>query len=305
MLDRNIYNIRKNYPLWMKVEITKRRIEQWIDFYGENNVYVAFSGGKDSSVLVHIVRSMYPNTKIVFSNTGLEFPEIVEFVKLFDNLTIVRPKKSFKTVIEEKGYPIISKSVANCVRLARKNIAEGKDTLRVRQIRGLEKGSKFNKKNWEFLLNAPFKISEECCNELKKKPMKLYEKETGQVPIVGTMADEGRQRQESYLKTGCNAFNSNKSQPLSFWTEQDILEYIVTFNIKICSIYGDIKQDEKGKYYTTGEHRTGCIYCGFGAHMEKGPNRYQRLKETHPNLYDYCINKLNLKEVLDYINIKY
>ena len=71
---------------------------------------------------------------------------------------------TFKRVIEEKGYPVISKSVSNCVRLARKNIEEGKDTLRVRQIKGLEKGSKFNKSKWQFLLDAPFKISDECCN---------------------------------------------------------------------------------------------------------------------------------------------
>lgn len=305
MLDRNILNIRKKYPLWMKIEITKNRIMKWVDYYGENNVYVAFSGGKDSTVLVHLVRSMYPNTKIAFSNTGLEFLEIVIFVKTFDNLIIVYPDTTFKKVITEKGYPIVSKSVANCVRLARKNIAEGKDTLRVRQIRGLEKGSKFNKKNWEFLLDAPFKISEECCNELKKKPMKKFEKENGMAAIVGTMADEGRQRQEAYLKTGCNAFNSGKSQPLSFWTEQDILEYIVTYKLDICSVYGEILQDDKGQYYTTGEKRTGCLWCGFGAHMEKSPNRFERLKETHPNLYDYCINKLGLKEVLDYINVKY
>lgn len=309
MLNKNVYDIRKNYPLWMKIEITKRRIEQWVDYYGENNIYVSFSGGKDSTVLLHIVRSLYPGIEAVFSNTGLEYPEIIKFVKTFDKVTIIKPKSTFKQVIETKGYPIISKSVANCVRLARKNIEEGKDTLRVRQIKGQENGSKFSKQKWEFLLDAPFKISEECCNELKKKPIKEYQKSTGKVPFIATMADEGQQRREAYLMTGCNAFNSSKSQPLGFWTEQDILQYIVEKKIQICSVYGSIieEQDMFGnkKYRTTREKRTGCLFCGFGCHLEKEPNRFQRLKETHPSQYKYCMEKLGMAEVLDYIGIKY
>ena len=225
----------QNYPLDLKVEKTKLRIREWVDYYGEDGVYISFSGGKDSTVLLHIVRSIYPNIEAVFSNTGLEFPEIVQFVKTFDNVTIIKPNITFKKVI--------------------------KDTLRVRQIRGLEEGSKFNKKKWEFLLDAPFKISDECCNELKKKPMKEYEKRTGKVPFTATMADEGQQREAAYLKTGCNAFNTGRSQPMGFWTEQDVLQYIVENKLKICSVYGDIVEESDmlgNKYYrTTGEKRTG------------------------------------------------
>ena len=296
------------YPLWMKVEKTKLRIREWYEHYN-GEVYISFSGGKDSTVLLHIVREMYPDVEAVFSDTGLEFPEIREFVKTKENVTIIKPEKTFKQVVEEKGYPIISKSVANCVRLARKNIKEGKNTLRVRQIRGLEKGSRFNKGKWEFLLDAPFKISDECCNELKKKPMKEYEKRTGKVPFIATMADEGQQREAAYLKTGCNAFNTGRSQPMGFWTEQDVLQYIVENKLKICSVYGDIVEESDmlgNKYYrTTGEKRTGCIYCMFGCHLEKEPNRFQRLSQTHPKLYKYCMEHLGLNEVLDYINVKH
>ena len=112
--------ILQNYPLEMKIERTKRRIQEWVDYYGEDGVYVSFSGGKDSTVLLDIVRSMYPDVGAVFSNTGLEYPEIVDFVKTFDNVTIIKPEKTFKKVIEEKGYPVVSKSVAQCVRLAKK-----------------------------------------------------------------------------------------------------------------------------------------------------------------------------------------
>lgn len=303
-MNKDELKLLQNYPLELKVEKTKLRIREWYEHYN-GEVYVSFSGGKDSTVLLHIVRSMYPEIEAVFSNTGLEFPEIVKFVKSFDNVTIIKPKTTFKKVIEEKGYPIISKSVSNCVRLARKNIADGKDTLRVRQIRGLEKGSIFNKGKWEFLLDAPFKISEQCCDELKKKPMKDFNKKSGKVPFIATMASEGGVRKEAYLKTGCNAYNIGKSQPLGFWTEQDILEYIVKNNLKICSVYGDIIKNDKGLYETTGEKRTGCIWCMLGINYDKEPNRFQRLKQTHPNLYEYCINKLNMGEVLDYINVKY
>ena len=303
-MNINELKLMQNYPLELKIEKTKMRIREWYEHYN-GEVYVSFSGGKDSTVLLDIVRSVYPDVEAVFSNTGLEFPEIVKFVKTFDNVTIIKPKMTFKQVINEKGYPVISKSVSNCVRLARKNIAEGKETLRVRQIRGLEKGSKFNKGKWEFLLDAPFKISEECCNELKKKPMKEFQKQSGKVPFIATMADEGLLRQQRYLQTGCNAFNLGKSQPMGFWTEQDVLRYIKENNLEICSVYGDIIVNDKGLYETTGEKRTGCVYCGIGCHLEKEPNRFQRLKETHPNLYNYCINKLNMKEVLDYIKVKY
>ena len=305
---RSELKLLQNYPLDLKIEKTKLRIREWYEHYN-GEVYISFSGGKDSTVLLDIVRNMYPDVEAVFSNTGLEFPEIVKFVKTFDNVTIIKPEKTFKRVIEEKGYPVISKSVSNCVRLARKNIEEGKDTLRVRQIKGLEKGSKFNKSKWQFLLDAPFKISDECCNELKKKPMKKYEKESGKKPFIATMAEEGQQREAAYLKTGCNAFNNGRSQPMGFWTEQDVLQYIFENKLKICSVYGDVVKESDmlgNKYYrTTGEKRSGCIFCMFGCHLEESPNRFERLKYTHPTQYRYCVEKLGLKEVLDYIGVKY
>ena len=310
-MNTNDLKILQAYPLWMKVERTKRRIAEWVDYYGEDGVYISFSGGKDSTVLLHLVRSLYPEIEAVFCNTGLEYPEIVKFVKDIPNVRILKPELTFKQVINQKGYPVISKSVANTVRLARKNIEEGKDTLRVRQIKGLEVGSKFNKGKWEFLLDAPFKISDECCNEMKKKPFKKYEKETGKVPFIGTLAAESQQREAVYLKTGCNSFNSNKpkSTPLGFWTEQDILQYIFENNLTICSVYGDIVEESdmlgNKNYRATGEQRTGCMFCMFGCHLEKEPNRFQRMKYTHPKQYKYCMEKLNLKEVLDYINVKY
>lgn len=82
----------------------------------------------------------------------------------------------------------------------------------------------------------------------------------------------------------------------------------------------EIQQDENNQYYTTGRNRTGCVFCMFGCHLEKEPNRFQRLKETHPKLYDYCINGgkynedgvwqpskdgLGIGHVLDFIGVNY
>ena len=90
-------------PLDLKVMMTKARIREWVSHYGEDNVYVSFSGGKDRTVLLHLVREDFPNIEAVFVNTGLEYAEIQKFVKSFDNVTILRPKMSFVEVIKKYG----------------------------------------------------------------------------------------------------------------------------------------------------------------------------------------------------------
>lgn len=80
--------------------------------------------------------------------------------------------------------------------------------------------------------------------------------------------------------------------------------------IQLCSVYGDIVKDEKGKWKTTGCDRTGCCFCALGVHLEKSPNRFERLKITHPKIWDYCIRPkdkggLGMGEVLEFINVPY
>lgn len=300
---------RQLLPLSVKIRLTERRIQEWYEAHN-GNVYVAFSGGKDSTVLIDIVRSIYPEVPAVFSDTGLEYPEIKEFVRGVENVTWLKPKKNFKQVIDEYGYPVISKTVSMAI--SRHNCS---NDLKVKDYRlngriNVETGKKENAgtipKKYHFLINAPFKISESCCNYLKKNPFKVYEKETGRKPFIGTMADDSKQREDNYLKTGCNSFDqaNPQSKPMGFWTEQDVLEYIVTKKLPYASTYGEIIL-KNSRYNTTGESNTGCIFCMFGIMFDKQPNRFQRMKLTHPQLHDYCINKLNLKQVLDYINVPY
>lgn len=106
-------------PLWRKVQITQSRIIEWYQHFG-GKVYVSMSGGKDSTVLLHIARQIFPDIKGVFCNTGLEYPEIQSFVRTFDNVDIIRPKLRFDQVISQYGYPLISKEVAEAIHYARR-----------------------------------------------------------------------------------------------------------------------------------------------------------------------------------------
>ena len=313
-------------PLELKIMKTRQRIREWIDCYGTDGVYISFSGGKDSTVLLDLVRSEHPRVEAVFVNTGLEYPEIQRFVNTFENVTVLRPKLRFDEVIKRYGYPVIGKEVAAAVyetRTAWKNGHEARYRLKKFNGEALDKNGKksqFNLEKWKPLLNADFPLSDRCCHVMKKSPSKAFTRMTGKVPITAQMACESRLRRQQWLKTGCNAFDKSTpmSNPMSFWTEQDVLRYIAEKGLKTASVYGEIAADEgKQKLHCTGCKRTGCIFCGFGAHLEKGENRFEKLKRTHPRQYEYCMygggygadgmwrpdqNGLGMKHVFDALN---
>lgn len=299
----------QSWDLEQKIRVTQARIIEWYQHY-DGKVYVAFSGGKDSTVLLHIVRQIYPDVPAVFVDTGLEFPEVREFARQQENVIVRRPEINFRRVIETYGYPVVSKRVADVVEYGSKPGSYRWKQLHGEIMRNNGTPSEFNCQKWCYLLDAPFKVSSKCCTVMKKKPMKKYEKEFGRVPMIATMTDESRHRRAVWIKQGCNAFNKKDptSQPMSFWTESDVLEYLDKYDVPYASVYGEIVCDENG-WHTTGEQRTGCVFCAFGAHLEKEPNRFQRLKVTHPKLWDYCMRPsdkggLGMKEVLEYINVK-
>lgn len=167
--------------------------------------------------------------------------------------------------------------------------------------------SQFNKEKWLPLArDVPVLISHYCCFKMKKSPMHKYQTANKYKPILATLAEESRVRKQGWIRHGCNAFESKNpmSQPMSFWTEQDVLAYIVKYNVPIASVYGDIVSvGDDGNAYPaldltghpqcnlkcTGCQRTGCIFCAFGMHLEKGETRFQRLAKTHPRQYEYCI----------------
>ena len=309
-------------PLDAKIRMTKQRIQQWLLAWG-GQCYVAFSGGKDSTVLLHLVRQVDPNVEAVFCDTGLEYPEIREFVKKQENVTIIKPEMNFKEVVMKYGYPLPTKELARKIYYARKGSAWAKKFVDGTAVDAEGRPSRYRVTDrWKCLLNedAPI-VSNYCCDVMKKHPMRKFEKETGKKPFVGTMACESLLRCHAWQRTGCNAFEGKhpQSAPLSFWTQNDILTYLLTYCIEIAEVYGDIVEtgdyveqinDCVPEYKTTKCDRTGCMFCMFGCHLEKHPNRFERMKETHPAQYEWCMKPveeggLGLDEVLNYVNIKH
>ena len=307
----------QEWSLDHKILVTQTRLMEW---YQKNNgnVYISFSGGKDSTVLLHIARKLFPDIIAVYVDTGLEYPEIREFVKTVPNVEWIKPEMSFRQVIRKYGYPLISKEASSNIHYARR----AKERGDIKAYNRYALGERVNRRTGEVysfmklstlamkLVNSDIPVHSRCCQIMKKKPVHKYEKRTGRKAIIATMACESKVREQVWLKKGCNSFESIRqtSQPLSFWTEQDILAYLKKYNVPYADIYGDIIE-ENGVYRTTGVSRTGCMFCGYGCHLEDEPNRFQKLKISHPKIWAYIMKPiddggLGFKDVLEFIDVK-
>ena len=286
MISQKIFEQRLHLPLELKVRKTEERIWQFSqELFGK--AYISFSGGKDSTVLLDIARKILPDIPAVFLDTGLEYPEIRDFVKTIPNVIWLKPKKPFNQVIEDYGYPVVSKEISQKLHEIRHSHS---DKLIQKRLHGDQNGNGKISEKWKFLINAPFEISHNCCNVLKKNPAKLYEKETGRSPIVGSTVGESRLREITYLKNGCNTFGKRPmSMPMAFWTDDDVWNYIKNNNLSY------------SKIYDKGYKRTGCMFCLFGLQQEEKPNRFDLMKLTHPKQYEYCMNQLGLRDVLNFL----
>ena len=306
----------QSWPLSRKIQVTQSKIIEWHEHFNHRTA-INFSGGIDSTVLLDLARRCYPDIPAVFMNTTIEFPSIVDFVKSKPNVTILKPQLCkicancpdgcFTRVIREYGICYPSKEIAKNVDAARRGLIYA-----INRFKGLNTDGSYSwykdkiYKRWAFLVDSPFKISDKCCMVLKEKSLDKWYKETGRVPIIGTLASESIRRRSAWHTTGCNAFSSTKkvSKPLSFWTNDDILRYLKDYRIPYADIYGEIVEDKKGRLRTLGEQRTGCSVCVVGCHLDK-TNRFQRLKQTHPELWDYDINSLGFGEFFDFLGIDY
>jgi 3'-phosphoadenosine 5'-phosphosulfate sulfotransferase (PAPS reductase)/FAD synthetase len=294
------------WPLQRKVQVTQTRIMEWYLRWG-GQVFVSFSGGKDSTLLLDLARRCFPDIEAVYVDTGLEFPEVRQFALSKENVTVLRPAMRFDEVVRTYGWCYPSKDVAHTLYYAQKGSQWALDRLAGLNADGTASAfrqSRYTK--WAYLKDSPFKISSKCCEIMKERPLDAHAKATGKYGIVGTMAAESHRRKQAWLQTGCNSFDSKRpvSKPLSFWTEQDILRYLRDFNIPYASVYGEIAEDKTGRLRTTGEQRTGCIFCPVACHLHK-PNRFQRLAVTHPKLHDYVLNQLGLRELQDFVGVDY
>ena len=288
---------RQGLPLEAKIILSQKKIIEFYEHF-QGSVYISFSGGKDSTVLLDLVRSIYPKVPAVFVDTGLEYPEIKEFVKTIDNVIWLKPDMPFTQVITKYGYPVASKKIAGMIRVIQNPTKNNKASQKL-YLEGVKKDGSKGKyklpKKWKKLIKSGFKVSDRCCHIMKKKPFKKYEKEHKRYGIIGTMACDSEQRKLGYLISGCNTLEGKKkSRPMSFWLTKDVWQYIKGKGLSYCDVYKNSHVDN-----------TGCMFCMFGVHLEKSPNRFQAMKLTHPKLWDYCINKLGCGKVLDFIGVRY
>jgi len=300
-------DITENMTLGDKLLITQMRIQQWYEHY-KGNVFIAFSGGKDSTVLLHIVRKIYPEVKAVFSNTGLEYPEIVKFAESFPGVETIRPKKSFVKVLKEDGFPLSSKKTAGQLSFFSKPSLNNFRTRRLgltgytTDTKSFHKSAKISKK-WMRFIGSDTPLTAACCDHLKKNPMKHWaaERKSGGLPklypYIGMMLGEGSTRDIKMKKRKCNVFDSKNptSNPLKFWTTEDVWEYIKLNDIEICSVYKELNVD-----------RTGCTFCAYGAEREKPDNnRFTKLRKSHPKQFNAFVHKFKMNKPLDYAGINY
>lgn len=292
-------HIRRSWTLYQKIDHAIGAIESFISLSGKVP-YVGFSGGTDSTVLLDIVRRFINrDIKAVYCNTGNEWPEIVKCVRQTENVIIIRPEMTVKQVLDKYGFPLISKEQAQNIREAKHTKSEA---LLYKRLNG-SKNSRYKSGKisdcWQFLINAKFEVSEKCCACLKKRPFYKYEKETGEAPILGIMTEESELRSSQYIRRGgCNSFTGRlASYPISIFTERDIWEYKNKFKISFSPIY-DIP----------GVKQTGCMFCGFGAHLEKNFSRFELLYDLHPKAYslfmDYQNNGITYREALRTVGIQ-
>lgn len=317
-VNKKILAAKLSMTLEQKVMTTAYRMKDFRDEGG--GAYISFSGGLGSRVLLDINKKYYGYLPALYVDTGLDHPGVKVLALKYADY-VVRSKTNFNKVIDKYGYPIISKSQAMALKKLREyNLS---DKYRNKLLNGDERGSVGKlSEQFKHLINAPFKISGECCLVLKERPAIKFEKKEGVFAITAEMVEESTNRKVLYLKNGCNMWDLKrpKSTPMAFWTQQDLLEYVVKEKLDIAPEYGEIKQDCYGKYYTTGEDRTGCAFCLFGCHREKQPNRIQRLYDMDRKRYEYCVGGgefdnnglwhpnskgLGLGFVMDYMGIEY
>lgn len=290
-------------PLSAKIRLTEMRVREWYDA-NDGLVYVAFSGGKDSTVLLDIVWSIYPDVPAVFADTGNELNSILEFVKTYSDKVIwVKPKMSFEEVVKKYGYPVVNKEQAQRIYEAR--TTKSKELLDIR-LNGYPSGSGKISNKWRFVIDAPFNVTSKCCKILKCSPSNIYGKETGRREMTAVMAGESRLRMQTYIKHGCNAFDlkSPAGRPMMFWGEQDVLSYLVNNSIPFAECYGLIEAQADGSLKCSGEQRTGCKFCLFGAHKD-AENRIQRLARIEPESYRHAMEDLHYDKVMDFLGIEW
>lgn len=334
---------KQRVPYSIKRKMAESRIR---DFYNEAlsrgyNCHVSV-GGLDSIVLGHLIRKMgYTAEQVPFvSASTLEDKSIQEVHKEMGCIN-VKPLKSKVNILQEEGFPVLSKRIANKINTIA-NPTDQNKTVRHAIITGecgeqghfatdskmklpqryLELFGGYDAEGRERGYKAPtnFKVSHKCCYYLKEAPCDNWAKEHNSVPYLGLMASEGGQRADALEEHGCNYFGKTtaRSCPFAFFYHSDVVHLAVDLGVHIPEIYGEVivtdQVNELGdhEYTTTGEQRTGCSMCGFGIQLESRPHRFDRLYERNPKEWEFWMHRCCKDDngepygwgrVLDYIGI--
>lgn len=260
---------------WLSDRIEK--IKQVNEQYNlEENSYLSFSGGKDSTVLHHLLDMALPNNKIprLFLNTGIEYFDILKYVKemtLKDNRIIIyNVGVNIKYMLETKGYPFKSKEHSKIISMLRK----GSTSEWVKNYMDINRKSKYKcPKILREQLNPNYaiKISDQCCYELKKKPAHKWAKENKKsIVLVGLRMTEGGQRANA---KSCLVFNKDKLKefkPINPMTNEWMDWFIDYFKIELCRLY----------YPPFNFTRTGCKGCPFSLKLQEQLNVMEKLLPT-------------------------
>ena len=319
--------LKQSMPYRAKVKYAKDRIWEFEDECRERGLNTHISvGGLDSITLFLFLQSM----RVYIPAVSVSVLEDRSIRNIHQQLGIIplKPLKSMVQVVQEFGYPVISKGKAKKIETLQSPNSERQTFIHA--LMTGEMGAQGNYGNSEKLklpdkwlrlfaghyqdhrpdlpcAVAPFKVSDRCCYWMKEKPCDDWAKAHNSVPYLGLMASEGGQREMGLVKNGCNYFGKTtiRSCPLAIFTRQDLLQLAIDLEVPVPEIYGTIERRADGTLFTTKAQRTGCVMCGFGIHIEKRPHRFDRLRETDPKQWCFWMYDQGWGEVLSYIGVEW
>lgn len=256
-------------------------IKDTINKYGEENFYISFSGGKDSTVLHYLIDLALPYNKIprVYADTGIGLNMVTDFVKELakhdERIIIIRPSLPVKETLEKYGYPFKSKHHSYMLeKYQRLGMTKG-----VKNYLGIGDNKIFKpcpiKLRYQFTEEFNIKVSDSCCLKMKEEPLTIWAKENNKkIAITGIMREEGGRRIKAQCFVKVNKYISffNPLSKISIDFEDWIIQ---KENIKICDIY----------YPPYNFKRTGCKGCPFAVELQ---HELDTLEEKIPNEKRQC-----------------